>query len=354
MLEDLGVFGIDADKLAHRMIYKGAPAYLEVLDEFGDDILLPGGEIDRAALGKIVFNDQAALMRLEGIIHPHVRRTTTRLVEQVPFSYIVVEAIKLLESSISSTCDTIWTSHSDPELQLERLLDNRGMDQRTAIQRIESQPPQSDKTSAADFVIDNNASFWEIWEQVEDAFTKITADSEIENLRVGDEYNQIQIYRCTLYDIELIFDLLAKFKDIESNIEPQKILDDFASTAYLILKDQKEALGMVMWQYENFLSVVDRLIIQPEHHNQGFVGKIIHALDSYFSRYMAEANILHLPEYGRTTAGLLSDMGYREINPSEITSAALREVVSQKERHHKHMWIKDYTSTANQAVYGDL
>ena len=185
-------------------------------------------------------------------------------------------------------------------------------------------------------------------------FTKITEVSEIEDPWIGNEYSQIQIYRCTLNDIELIFDLLAKFKDNESNIEPQKILDDFPRTAYLILKDHKEAAGMVMWQYDNFLSVVDRLIIQPNRHNQGFVGKIIHALDSYFNRYMAEANVYHLPEYDGTAAGLLPDMGYREIQPAEITSAAWREVLSQKERHWKHIWIKEYTSTANQAGYGNL
>ena len=72
MLEHLGAMGIDADALSHQALAKGGPAYASVLKTFGEWLLNPAGELDRARLGQMVFSDPAALARLEAIIHPFV------------------------------------------------------------------------------------------------------------------------------------------------------------------------------------------------------------------------------------------------------------------------------------------
>jgi len=96
MLEHLGAYGIDADALGHRAIARGAPGYQPVLNTFGRWILSPDGEIDRARLAKIVFDDPEALSRLEAIVHPMVTQAVDLLVRRSRHKVIVVEAIKLL------------------------------------------------------------------------------------------------------------------------------------------------------------------------------------------------------------------------------------------------------------------
>src|SRR5258705_320588 len=82
MLEHLGAYGIDADGLSHRATAKGAPGYQATLDAFGKWILGPDGEIDRAKLGKLAFNDPEARARLEAIIPPLVLQAIDVMVKR--------------------------------------------------------------------------------------------------------------------------------------------------------------------------------------------------------------------------------------------------------------------------------
>jgi len=135
MLEHLGAYGIDADALGHRAIAKGAPGYEEVLALFGKWILTPDGQIDRAKLGKIVFTNPEALARLEAVVHPLVGQAVDFLVRRAKQKVIVIEAIKLLESELREVCDTIWVTYAPEEIQVNRLMNKRGMDEATARQR---------------------------------------------------------------------------------------------------------------------------------------------------------------------------------------------------------------------------
>jgi len=111
MLEHLGAYGIDADALSHRAIAKGAPAYEPILETFGRYVLGPDDQIDRRKLGKLVFSDSEALKQLESIVHPLVNQAVDLIVRRAPQKIIVIEAIKLLESSLAEVCDSIgWST----------------------------------------------------------------------------------------------------------------------------------------------------------------------------------------------------------------------------------------------------
>jgi dephospho-CoA kinase len=166
MLEKLGAFGIDADALAHQVIAENAPGYQPVLDAFGKEILNPGGQINRAKLGQIVFADPAALRKLEGIIHPLVGQALDSQVRNAIQSVIVIEAIKLIEAGLHLLCDQLWVINSSTEAQFFRLTTQRGMSDEMAAQRIEAQPSQKAKLDLADVVIQNNGSIEETWQQV--------------------------------------------------------------------------------------------------------------------------------------------------------------------------------------------
>ncbi len=160
MLQDVGAYLIDADKLAHDLMRAGSPAYEGVVARFGATILAPSGEIDRRKLGAIVFADQGALRDLEAIVHPIVVAESLRLLEQAAplYEVAVVEAIKLLEANMHRYCDAIWVVVCSRQQQIERLVRTRGLTEAEAALRIDAQPPMTEKVARAHVVIDNSGS----------------------------------------------------------------------------------------------------------------------------------------------------------------------------------------------------
>ena len=112
-----------------------------VVARFGEDLLRPDGTLDRAALGRIVFADPAALTDLEAIVHPAVRpRILADLdaADRAGATAVVIEAIKLVEGGLSGLCDEVWLVTCDPDVQLERVV-GRGSDPADAAARIGAQ-----------------------------------------------------------------------------------------------------------------------------------------------------------------------------------------------------------------------
>jgi dephospho-CoA kinase len=136
-----GVVVIDADRVARDVLEPGEPALDAVVRRFGRDLLDDGGALDRAALGRIVFEDPAALRDLEAIVHPAVRpRILAALAaaEADGAEAVVVEAIKLVESGLASECDAVWLVTCEPAIQRARLL-ARGVSGEDAEERINAQ-----------------------------------------------------------------------------------------------------------------------------------------------------------------------------------------------------------------------
>ncbi|HHY88349.1 MAG TPA: dephospho-CoA kinase [Chloroflexi bacterium] len=173
MLEQLGAYGIDADVLSHRVTARNGPAYQPIVETFGSQVLREDGEIDRARLGKLVFSDPEKLSVLESIVHPLVRQAIDAEVSTASRPVVVLEAIKLLETSLRKQCDSLWVVYASPEVQLRRLVESRGMDEQDARQRIQAQPPQEEKVAAADVVIDNSGSVNQTMEQVTRAWNRL-------------------------------------------------------------------------------------------------------------------------------------------------------------------------------------
>jgi dephospho-CoA kinase len=140
-LGELGARVIDADVIARDVTAPGEPALSVVLARFGDEYRRLDGSLDRAALGRLVFADPAALEALEAIVHPAVRtriESAVRVAEADLAPAVVIEAIKLVEGGLAATCDEVWLVTCDPASQRERLL-GRGSTAEDAAQRIAAQ-----------------------------------------------------------------------------------------------------------------------------------------------------------------------------------------------------------------------
>lgn len=172
MLLKLGVdIYIDADTVVHDLYSPGKPIYDQVVKKFGDEVLSPDGSIDRSRLGAIVFVNSDLMQQLEAIIHPVVTEEILRRLQEVPPEGVaVVDAVKLLESGLSAICTSCWLVVSNPDLQMKRLIENRGLTKEQATVRMQAQQDVEPKKSLVDQVIDNSGTFEDTRKQVEEAF----------------------------------------------------------------------------------------------------------------------------------------------------------------------------------------
>lgn len=166
MLAELGARVIDADVVAHRVMRRGTPTWQAVARAFGAEVLAPGGEIDRGRLGEIVFADPEALRRLEAIVHPAVGRAVDEIIARAAERVIVVEAIKLIETGMHRGYQALWVTTCPAEAQIARLVAQRGLSEAEAKTRVEAQPPQAEKVTLADTVIDTGGTLADTHRQV--------------------------------------------------------------------------------------------------------------------------------------------------------------------------------------------
>ena len=166
LLGELGAEVIEADKVAHEAYEPATPGWREVVEAFGEGVLNADGRIDRKRLGGIVFDDEQARERLNGIVHPIVRRLleerisklkregTRVAVIEVP---LLVEAIKQ-QSRWTRMLDEIWVVTAPENDVVERVRARSGLDETAIRARIGSQATERERIEFADAVIDNGGS----------------------------------------------------------------------------------------------------------------------------------------------------------------------------------------------------
>ncbi|MCY7402333.1 MAG: dephospho-CoA kinase [Nocardioides sp.] len=159
ILVELGAVLIDADVLAREVVAGGTPGLEAVVAEFGTELLTDDGELDRPAMGALVFNDADARRRLEAIVHPLVFERIVALEAQAPEDAVVVHDIPLLaESGRADTFDAVLVVHAPHEVQVDRMIQDRGWTRDEAEARIAAQASSEERLALATHVIDNTGS----------------------------------------------------------------------------------------------------------------------------------------------------------------------------------------------------
>jgi dephospho-CoA kinase len=169
MLERHGAVVFDADVLAREAVEPGTPGHDAVVERFGPNVLLPGGALDREALGSIVFADPAARRDLDAIVHPEVRRLFAEGCERYrgTDAVVVFGAPLLVETGMHTAFDVLIVVAAPVEQQVERLLRDRAMPEAAIRARIDAQLPLADKIEVADVVVDNDGSIDDLQAQVD-------------------------------------------------------------------------------------------------------------------------------------------------------------------------------------------
>jgi dephospho-CoA kinase len=166
LLADLGASTIDADEVAREVVSHGSPGLSAVVSEFGTDVLLPSGELDRQKLGDIVFSDPQSRIRLESILHPLIKVRTTELINSQRSEIVVYSVPLLVEAKVDYPFDSVITVEAGLENQVERLVRSRSLTEAEARKRVSAQTTEAMRVERADYVIDSSGSKDETRSQV--------------------------------------------------------------------------------------------------------------------------------------------------------------------------------------------
>ncbi|KAG6900765.1 hypothetical protein C0993_002189 [Termitomyces sp. T159_Od127] len=183
LLKEKKIQIVDADLLARVAVLPGTKALKKIVEEFGPDILLGNGSLDRKKLGEIVFNDEAKRKKLNAIVHPAVRWAMFRkIIEHYTGSekYCVLDVPLLIEGGLWKWVGQVVVVYCSADIQLQRLMERDNCTREEAVARINAQMHIADKVAYADYVIDNSGTPQELSAQV-DAFVE-RLDKEIGSL----------------------------------------------------------------------------------------------------------------------------------------------------------------------------
>lgn len=163
LLVEHGAHVIDADAIAREVVGVGEPALAAIADEFGEDVLTDGGELDRPAMAAIVFDDEARLRALEAITHPAIReRISERLADHEAAEepgeqrVVVLDHPLLVETGMADELPVVVVVTAPDELRVERLAEGRGIEPEDARARMRSQAADGERLEAATHVVRND------------------------------------------------------------------------------------------------------------------------------------------------------------------------------------------------------
>ncbi|NDF10739.1 MAG: dephospho-CoA kinase [Actinobacteria bacterium] len=165
-LEQLGAIVFDSDQLARDVVERGTPGFDAIVKRFGDGVLTDG-QINRAKLAELIFNDKSARADLEGIIHPRVKELSDRIIANAPEGSVVVNQIPILfETNGASRFDLVITVESENALRFQRLRE-RGMKDYEIEKRMAAQASTEQRRGIAHFCLENNGTREDLLSAVE-------------------------------------------------------------------------------------------------------------------------------------------------------------------------------------------
>ena len=165
-LEQLGAIVFDSDQLARDVVERGTPGFDAIVKRFGDGVLTDG-QINRAKLAELIFNDKSARADLEGIIHPRVKELSDRIITNAPEGSVVVNQIPILfETNGASRFDLVITVESENALRFQRLRE-RGMKDYEIEKRMAAQASTEQRRGIAHFCLENNGTREDLLSAVE-------------------------------------------------------------------------------------------------------------------------------------------------------------------------------------------
>lgn len=176
-LAEHGAVIVDADQIVREVQAPGSPVLDAIAGEFGSAVITTDGALDRAALGAVVFGDPAALARLNAIVHPAVRRESTRRFDEAlgadGDAVVVYDVPLLVEARVEDPWELIVVAHAPAELRRRRLVELRGLSEADAAARIAAQVDDGTRLAVADVVIDTSGTIGDTLAQTDALWARL-------------------------------------------------------------------------------------------------------------------------------------------------------------------------------------
>ncbi len=329
MLINHGALGIDADIIAHRVLYPGGSAYKQIVDAFGSQILARTGEIIRNKLAEIVFSSPSALQQLESLTHPAITIAIRQRIEAAALPMIAIEAIKLMESSLLNLIDSLWVSHVSREEQLSRLINIREMEADLAQQRIDAQSPQTEKLSHADVVIHTEGTFESTWQQVHTALNDtIQLNNALETLHINIVDNW-WIHPAGAFPASQ----LSAFINEHLKEPHEKLFQWMAFKVVTPVVNDQTLNQIIVWELQNFTGKIKQVIPLTPTPDQAEVALL--AFEAHAKANQCE--LLIVPgNIASTLTVALPQYGYKQLQNDEVTYPDWKQAIASEQ----NPWIK--------------
>lgn len=173
----LGATVIDSDAIAREVVAIGTPGLDAVIAEFGGDMRGPDGGLDRDKMAGVVFTDDTARLRLNGIVHPLIAERVFELLAQAeredPDGVLLNDVPLIVEAGVAERYEVIVVVDAPEEVQLDRLLNVRGMTEADATARMGKQASRAERRAIADYVIDNSGDLDSLQAQVDEVWAAL-------------------------------------------------------------------------------------------------------------------------------------------------------------------------------------
>ena len=178
IFKELGAHILDADLICRKLVEPGQPALKEISECFGENILNKSRNLDRKKLAQVIFNDPDKKKILENILHPKVfafeKDKYKFICKNNPNALVIIDAALLIESGNYKNMDKVVVVNTDEKTQMERILARGEWHKDEILSRINNQMPSKEKNRYADFILDNSSDKFQLRNQVESLYAKLT------------------------------------------------------------------------------------------------------------------------------------------------------------------------------------
>ncbi|MBD2441469.1 dephospho-CoA kinase [Nostoc sp. FACHB-110] len=166
----------DADIYARDAVAVGSPILTAIAQHYGEQILLPDGNLNRQKLGEIIFNHPSQKQWIENLIHPYVKQCFLQAIAEATTKTLILVIPLLFEAQMTNLVTEIWVVSCTPEKQLQRLIQRNHLSYEQAQARINSQFPLAEKVACADVVLDNSSTLDILLNQIDTVLKRTTLE----------------------------------------------------------------------------------------------------------------------------------------------------------------------------------
>jgi dephospho-CoA kinase len=268
------------------------------------------------------------------------------LVKRTKAPVVAIEAIKLIESGMAKECNALWVVNVPEAVQIARLVEKRKLSEEEALQRIQAQSPQSEKTKIASVVIDNSGTFEDAWTQVQAAFTKIMPPAAATPPAApapsasatpagavapsGAEAKTVKIRRGSPRDAAAIAEFMKQVTNGARVLSRADVIAAFGDKAYMLGDYGDQLAALAGWKVENLVARVDEFFVGAGAPLDKLAPPLIEAVENASRELQCEAALIFVPlPLAQSAAQALTGNGYAPQAGDKLGVAAWKDAVKE-------------------------